>query len=325
MKGEISKSRPWEKLNFMIKRTLCFSNPAYLSLKNAQMVVKLPEVETADVSELIKAEAVRTIPIEDIGVVVLDNRRITITQGLMEALLENNCAVITCDSAHLPVGLMLPLCGNTTQSERFRNQIDASLPLKKQLWQQTVQCKIRNQAAVLHAVRHATVKNMQVWANDVKSGDSDNLEGRAAAYYWRNLFPDILDFTRDREGVPPNNLLNYGYAILRAVVARALVGSGLLPTLGIHHHNRYNAYCLADDIMEPYRPYVDALVCRIADVGPVPDEVSVELKRELLQIPTLDVVIGGKRSPLMVAVGQTTASLYKCFAGEQRKLVYPEL
>lgn len=309
----------------MIKRTLCFSNPAYLSLKNAQMVVKLPEVETADVSELIKAEAVRTIPIEDIGVVVLDNRRITITQGLMEALLENNCAVITCGSAHLPVGLMLPLCGNTTQSERFRNQIDASLPLKKQLWQQTVQCKIRNQAAVLHAVRHATVKNMQVWANDVKSGDSDNLEGRAAAYYWRNLFPDILDFTRDREGVPPNNLLNYGYAILRAVVARALVGSGLLPTLGIHHHNRYNAYCLADDIMEPYRPYVDALVCRIADVGPIPDEVSVELKRELLQIPTLDVVIGGKRSPLMVAVGQTTASLYKCFVGEQRKLVYPEL
>ncbi|MBQ7388792.1 MAG: type II CRISPR-associated endonuclease Cas1 [Paludibacteraceae bacterium] len=309
----------------MIKRTLCFSNPAYLSLKNAQMVIKLPEVEKADVAELIKAEAVRTIPIEDIGVVVLDNRQITITQGLAESLLENNCAIITCDSTHLPVGLMLPLCGNTTQSERFRAQIDASLPLKKQLWQQTVQCKIRNQAAVLQNTRNAIVKNMLVWAGEVKSGDSDNLEGRAAAYYWRNLFPDILGFTRDREGVPPNNLLNYGYAILRAVVARALVGSGLLPTLGIHHHNRYNAYCLADDIMEPYRPYVDALVCQLVADGHLTEELTVELKRELLQIPTLDVVINGKRSPLMIAVSMTTASLQKCYAGEIRKIVYPSI
>ena len=309
----------------MIKRTLCFSNPAYLSLKNAQLVIKLPEVEKADVAELIKAEAVRTIPIEDIGVVVLDNRQITITQGLAEALLENNCAIITCDSAHLPVGLMLPLCGNTTQSERFRAQIDASLPLKKQLWQQTVQCKIRNQAAVLQNTRNTIVKNMLVWAGDVKSGDSDNLEGRAAAYYWRNLFPNILGFTRDREGVPPNNLLNYGYAILRAVVARALVGSGLLPTLGIHHHNRYNAYCLADDIMEPYRPYVDALVCRLVADGHITEELTVELKRELLQIPTLDVMINGKRSPLMVAISTTTASLQKCYAGEIRKIVYPSI
>ena len=309
----------------MIKRTLCFSNPAYLSLKNAQLVIKLPEVEKADVVELIKAEAARTIPIEDIGVVVLDNRQITITQGLVEALLENNCAIITCDNAHLPVGLMLPLCGNTTQSERFRLQIDASLPHKKQLWQQTVQCKIRNQAAVLQNTRNTIVKNMLAWAGEVKSGDSDNLEGRAAAYYWRNLFPDILGFTRDRNGLPPNNLLNYGYAILRAVVARALVGSGLLPTLGIHHHNRYNAYCLADDIMEPYRPYVDALVCRLVSDGHITEELTTELKRELLQIPTLDVVINGKRSPLMVAVGQTTASLYRCFSGEQRKIAYPEM
>ncbi|MDD6782474.1 MAG: type II CRISPR-associated endonuclease Cas1 [Bacteroidales bacterium] len=309
----------------MIKRTLCFSNPAYLSLKNAQLVIKLPEVEKADVVELIKAEAVRTIPIEDIGVVVLDNRQITITQGVVEALLENNCAIITCDNAHLPMGLMLPLCGNTTQSERFRLQIDASLPLKKQLWQQTVQCKIRNQAAVLQNTRNAIVKNMLAWAGEVKSGDSDNLEGRAAAYYWRNLFSDILGFTRDRNGLPPNNLLNYGYAILRAVVARALVGSGLLPTLGIHHHNRYNAYCLADDIMEPYRPYVDALVCRLVSDGHITEELTTELKRELLQIPTLDVVINGKRSPLMVAVGQTTASLYRCFSGEQRKIAYPEM
>ena len=158
-----------------------------------------------------------------------------------------------------------------------------------------------------------------------KSGDSDNLEARAAVFYWRNLFADIPNFTREREGVAPNNLLNYGYAILRAVVARGLVASGLLPTLGIHHHNRYNAYCLADDIMEPYRPYVDALVIKLRQRGAVDDELSIEMKRELLQIPTLDVTIGGKRSPLMVAVGQTTASLYRCFNGEQRKITYPEM
>ena len=309
----------------MIKRTLCFSNPAYLSLRNAQLVIKLPEVEKADVSDSFKREATTTIPIEDIGVVVLDNKQITITQGVLEALLENNCAVITCDSSHLPVGLMLPLCGNTTQNERFRCQLDASLPLKKQLWQQTVQYKIRNQAAVLQMTHGSVARNMLAWAADVKSSDSDNLEARAAVFYWRNLFADIPNFTREREGVAPNNLLNYGYAILRAVVARGLVASGLLPTLGIHHHNRYNAYCLADDIMEPYRPYVDALVVKLRQRGAVGDELSIEMKRELLQIPTLDVTIGGKRSPLMVAVGQTTASLYRCFNGEQRKITYPEM
>ena len=307
----------------MIKRTLCFSNPAYLSLTNSQLVIKMPEVEKADLPESFKESTVRTVPIEDIGVVVLDNRQITITQGAIEAMLENTCAIITCDGSHLPVGLMLPLCGNTTQSERFREQIDASLPLKKQLWQQTVQCKIHNQAAVLKQTRGAVVKNMLAWENDVRSGDADNLEGRAAAYYWKNMFPDVADFTRDRDGVAPNNLLNYGYAILRAVVARSLVASGLLPTLGIHHHNKYNAYCLADDIMEPYRPYIDLLVTSITAKFGYPEELTTELKRELLIIPVLDVVIGGQRSPLMTAVAQTTASLYKCFSGDARKIVYP--
>lgn len=307
----------------MIKRTLCFSNPAYLSLTNSQLVIKMPEVEKADLPETFKESTVRTVPVEDIGVVVLDNRQITITQGAIEAMLENNCAIITCDGSHLPVGLMLPLCGNTTQSERFREQIDASLPLKKQLWQQTVQCKIHNQAAVLKQTRGAVVKNMLAWENDVRSGDADNLEGRAAAYYWKNMFPDVADFTRDRDGVAPNNLLNYGYAILRAVVARSLVASGLLPTLGIHHHNKYNAYCLADDIMEPYRPYIDLLVTSITAKFGYPEELTTELKRELLIIPVLDVVIGGQRSPLMTAVAQTTASLYKCFSGDARKIVYP--
>ncbi len=309
----------------MIKRTLCFGNPAYLSLKNDQLVIRLPEVEKSDLPDGMKKESITTIPIEDIGVIILDNRQITLTQAVLEKLLENNSAIITCDSSHLPTGLMLPLCGNTTQSERFRDQIDASLPLKKQLWQQTIQYKIRNQAAVLNTTRGAIVKNMLVWANDVKSGDSDNLEGRAAAYYWKNMFPKIPDFTRDREGIPPNNLLNYGYAILRAVIARSLVGSGLLPTLGIHHHNRYNAYCLADDIMEPYRPYVDRLVVKIVDSGIDLTEMNADLKRELLSIPVLDVIINGQRSPLMIAAGQTSASLYKCYCGELRKIIYPEI
>ena len=310
----------------MIKRTLCFSNPAYLSLKNEQLVIKLPQVEkNDDLPESFKVDAVKTIPIEDVGVVVLDNKQITITQGLMEALLDNNCAVITCDKSHLPVGLLLPLSGNTTQNERFRQQLDASLPLKKQLWQQTVQAKIGNQAAVLKKCRDVEIGNMLKWQNEVRSGDPENLEGRAAAYYWKNMFPEVDDFTRDRDGVSPNNLLNYGYAILRAVVARSLVASGLLPTLGIHHHNRYNAYCLADDIMEPYRPYVDQLVIDIVSKFGYPDELTVALKQELLSIPVLDVTINGQRSPLMIAVGQTTASLYKCFSGESRKIIYPTI
>lgn len=309
----------------MIKKTLYFGNPVYLSLKNAQLVIKLPEIMKNDsLPENFKQCSEITKPIEDIGMIVLDNNRITITSGVLEAMLENNCAIITCDKKSMPIGLLLPLYGNTTQNERFRLQLNASLPLMKQLWQQTIKVKIENQAAVLKNCAGAEIGCMKVWAADVKSGDSDNLEARAAAYYWKNLFK-IEGFKRDREGIPPNNLLNYGYAILRAVVARGLVTSGLLPTLGIHHHNRYNAYCLADDIMEPYRPYVDELVYGIVKSGLDYTEMTKELKAGLLTIPTLEVAISGKRSPLMIAVGQTTASLFKCFSGELRKISYPEM
>ena len=303
----------------MIKRTLYFGNPAYLSLRNSQLVINLPEANGMD-----DRTGNNTIPIEDIGIILLDHKQITITQGLLEALLSNNAAVITCDSSRMPVGLLLPLSGNTTQSERFQAQIDASLPLRKQLWQQTIQAKIGNQAYVLNTCRNAVVKNMLAWVDEVKSGDSDNLEARAAAYYWANMFPAIPEFRRGREGPPPNNLLNYGYAILRAVVARSLVASGLLPTLGIHHHNRYNAYCLADDIMEPYRPFVDKLVVELTDSGEDIQELTKSLKAKLLSIPVLDVIINDQRSPLMIAVGITTASLAKCYLGEARKIVYPE-
>ena len=308
----------------MIKRTLYFGNPAYLSLKNEQLVIQLPEVEKNDsLSESFKRDAVKTIPIEDVGVIVLDNKRITITQGLLEKLLNFNVAVVSCDSSHLPIGLMLPMVGNHTQTERYRKQIAVSLPLKKQLWQQTIQAKITNQAYVLKNCRNEVVKNMLAWAKDVKSGDSDNLEARAAAYYWANMFRDIEGFRRGREGIPPNNLLNYGYAVLRAVIARSLVASGLFPALGIHHHNRYNAYCLADDIMEPYRPFVDKLVAEIVDSGEDYQELTKNVKMKLLGIPVMDVIINGQRSPLMIASTQTTASLARCYLGEIRKIAYP--
>lgn len=310
----------------MIKRTLYFGNPAYLSVKHEQLEIRLPEVEkNSTLPDNFKASAVKQVPIEDIGVVVLDNRQITITQGALSALLGNNVAVISCDEHRMPAGLMLPLDGNTTQSERFRHQIEASLPLKKQLWQQTIQAKIANQAAVLLQQRGLECGNMEAWAKQVKSGDSENLEGRAAAFYWQNMFGHIEGFNRDREGIPPNNLLNYGYAILRAVVARSLVASGMLPTLGIHHHNRYNAYCLADDIMEPYRPFVDKLVTEIVDSGADLSTLTTEIKGKLLSIPVLDVTINERRSPLMIAVGMTTASLYKCYSGEIRKIAYPTM
>lgn len=298
----------------MIKRTLYFGNSAYLSLRNNQLVVKK------------QGEDEKTIPIEDVGFIILDSPQITITNALLEGLIENNCAIINCGKTHLPIGLLLPLSGNILQSEKFQAQIEASVPLKKQLWQQTVQQKILNQADVLRQCHGVEAKYLTTLANEVRSGDVDNREGVAAAYYWKEMFPNIEGFTRDRYGVPPNNMLNYGYAILRGTVARALVASGLLPTLGIHHHNRYNAYCLADDVMEPYRPIVDKLVCVLTENGnSCPNDLTMEVKTELLKIPVMDVLIDGKRSPLMNAVSMTTASLSKCFEGKCRKVLYPEV
>lgn len=313
----------------MIKKTLYFGNPAYLSLKLGQIVIRKPgsnpvlmELDTEEASRY--PDVFKTVPIEDVGIVILDNKQITLTQALLDALLNNNCAVISCDERHMPAGLFLPLESNTTQSERFKDQIEASLPLKKQLWQQTIIQKIKNQSAVLRYSTGETHKTMDNYASNVHSGDPDNLEGRAAAYYWKNVFPDFNGFVRGRDETSPNGLLNYGYAILRAIVARALVSSGLLPTLGIHHHNRYNAYCLADDIMEPYRPFVDKIIVDILKEDPFGD-LTPQTKVRLLNIPTIEVCINGKRSPLMVAVSLTTASLYKCFAGENRKIIYPEM
>lgn len=301
----------------MIKRTLHFSNPAYLSLQQNQLAIDLPHLKS-----LGENESKKSVPIEDVGIIILDHQQITITHGCIAALLDNNTAIITCNKNKLPTGMMLPIDGHNTQSERFRYQIDASQPLKKQLWQQTTQAKILNQAAVLFN-RGIACDNMLYWAKSVRSGDPDNYEGRAAAYYWKNVFPKKLDFFRGREGDPPNNLLNYGYAILRAIVARGLVCSGLLPTLGIHHRNKYNAYCLADDIMEPYRPYVDEIVLGIIDRGENFLELGTSIKTQLLGIAAVDVQFEKGKSPLMVGLQNTTASLAKCYEGTIRKINYP--
>lgn len=295
----------------MIKRTLYFTNPAYLSTKNEQIIITYPN----------KEQEAKSVAIEDVGIVILENQQITITNVLLEKLINYNVALINCDQYHLPIGLLLPLNGHTEQSERFKNQINASNPLKKNLWQQTIISKISNQAGLLKE-KGIPARNMELWAKKVTSGDSLNHESRAAVYYWQNLIK-INNFTRGQNGIPPNNLLNYGYSILRSIAARAIVSSGMLPTFGIFHHNKYNAYCLADDIMEPYRPYVDLIVCSIMETEENIDELTIDIKKQLLTIASIDVKIDGKKSPLMVAMSRTTNSLNQCFEGCARKILFP--
>jgi CRISPR-associated protein Cas1 len=316
-----------------MKKTLCFSSPAYLSVRLRQLEIEQPAEQEGPVIKT-------TVPIEEIGVIILENPRITITQVALAALLEENCAVVTCNHKYLPTGLMLPLDGHTLQTRRFRNQIEASVPLKKQLWQQTVRQKIMNQARLINRQGMDGTTLLRLFT-EVRSGDPDNIEARAAVWYWSRIFQKVQfsipedgverpdDFIRDRYGDWPNSLLNYGYAILRAVIARSLVGAGLLPTLGIFHRNQYNAYCLADDIMEPYRPSVDGLVMKLVQKFPKPEDsstgqLSPALKRELLVIPVMDVLMENKMKPLQVAAQRTAASLAACFAGDERTLLYPE-
>lgn len=300
----------------MIKRTFRFNNPCYLSLENEQMVVSYNRIKGQE--ELPDRKAA----IEDIGIIILEHKQITLTHALMGKLIENNAALITCNETHHPTGLLLNLDGHTNQSERFRAQQEASIPLRKQLWQQTIKAKIANQAQML-CIAKAEFKYLERLSALVKSGDADNHEAQAAAYYWPRLFAPAWNFYRRREGEPPNNLLNYGYAILRAAVARELVVSGLLPTFGIHHRNRYNSYCLADDIMEPYRPYVDHVVWKILQETSTIERLTNEHKRRLVEVLTQDVKMDGETSPLQIALNKTTSSLAKCFLGKAKRISYP--
>jgi len=315
----------------MIKRTLYFGNPSYLHLQQSQLVIEYPQDE---------GKASKSVPIEDIGIVVIDHQQVTVTHAVINALIENNAAILWCDEKHLPNGLVLPMSANHTYTEKLRHQLNASAPLKKQLWKQTVQAKISNQAAVLkaHGMNHVPLER---WASDVTSGDAKNMESQASVHYWKEFFGCIEKYIiRSRYGAPPNNALNYGYAVLRAVIARSLVSSGCLPAVGIFHRNKYNAYCLADDVMEPYRPLVDLHVLHLVNGAmsdgfsplrgdtegyEIPEDLTPEWKERLLQIPALDVRIDGMKSPLLVAAQRTTASLMDCYEGVSRKLNYPEL
>lgn len=302
----------------MIKRTIHLGSPCRITTRNEQLLIQYAHVlGQEDMQD-------RTVPIEDIGMLIMEHDQITVSHPLMNKLIAQNVAIVCCNEQKHPTGMMLNLDGNTIQSERFRAQIEATEPLKKQLWQQTIKAKVDNQSKLL-SFYLPDESYLQQIARNIRSGDADNAEATAAAYYWQRLFPPIWQFYRKREGAPPNNLLNYGYAILRALTARALVGSGLLPTLGIFHRNRYNAYCLADDIMEPYRPCVDSIVREIIQHSSHVETLTKELKVKLLHVPNMDVWMEGKKSPLMVAMSRTTASLANCYLGIQKKIIYPEL
>ena len=269
----------------MLKKSLLLENKASISTKNLQLVIKTETRES-------------TIPIEDIGYLVIDHPEIYLSIPALNLLIDNNTAVIICNTNHLPNGMFLNLNSHHIQQEIFKNQINASAPLKKQLWQQTITEKITNQGILLQKITSKN-NNFEFLASKVLSGDSANMEGVAANFYWKSFFEH--NFKRERFGDYPNNFLNYGYAILRAATARALSGSGLLNTLGIHHKSKYNAFALADDIMEPFRPIVDEKVAEIMQ-NYSEQELNTAIKAELLQILTRTVYFKEEKSPLMVAL-----------------------
>ena len=298
----------------MLKRTLFFESPGHISLADRQLCF------TQRVGE--NASERRTIPVEDIGMIIVENRQVTFTVALIQALIENNAVIVFCDEKHLPLAYCLSMAGNATASRIVQAQLTATQTLKNRLWKQTVSAKIHNQAQVLKHCETDGALRLERLASQVKNGDSDNSEGVAARYYF-SAVTKHSGFTRSREGEMPNAALNYGYAVLRATMARALVGSGLICVTGIHHHNQYNPLCLADDIMEPYRPFIDDLVFSSPTLFSG-DNITRDMKQRLLEILAVDVSISGMKRPLQNAMSYTTASLARCFLKEGINIDYPE-
>lgn len=292
----------------MLKRTLCFTSPVMLSLKNGQLVIIFKELP----------EEKHTVPIEDIGMVILDNQMTGVTLPLLNELVDQGVAVVLCDKKGFPHALLQNLDANSLQGEFLRNQTSVGEVLKKQLWKQIVESKIINQAALLEKL-HGKGNLLKPFYSHVKSGDSDNREGIAARIYWQAMFGS--DFVRDRYQEGINSLLNYGYAILRSATARALVIAGLTPSLGLFHHHRSNAFPLADDLMEPYRPFVDEIVHQLCVEGKY--EINKETKQTLLSCLTCDTHFPKVNRPLQVGLSMTMASLARCYAGEQKTLSLP--
>lgn len=298
----------------MLKRTLFFESPGHLSLADRQLCFTMRGDENGTVK--------KTVPVEDIGVIVVENRQITFTAALMQALTENNAVVVFCDDHHLPTAYCSAITGNVTASRVVRAQLSATAAVKNRLWQQTVAAKIRNQAQVMKRRGGDGASRLERLAANVKSGDPENTEGVAARFYFSTVTA-LPGFTRSPDGEMPNAALNYGYAVIRAAMARALVGSGLLCVAGIHHHNQYDAFCLADDIMEPYRPFVDEEVFGSPEdfYG---EDLTRDMKRRLLALLAADVMINGMKRPLQNALSYTTASLVRCLLKESERIDYPE-
>lgn len=294
----------------MLKRTLVFSSPMILSLKNQQLVIAYKD----------SPDEKSTVPIEDVGVVLLENQQTSITLPLLNALAEGEVQFVICNSKGMPSAMIQSMNSNNLQGETLRNQIDCGEVLKKQLWKQVVEAKIKNQASILDSVGEDGNVLKSFYTN-VRSGDIDNREGIAARIYFQHLFGD--DFARNRNEQGINALLNYGYSILRAATCRAIVSSGLLPAIGIYHHNRSNAYPLADDLMEPYRPFVDGVVYDLALNGKT--ELNKDVKGELISVLYADTFFEKTKRPLSVGLSMTTASMVKCLSKEINTLSLPSL
>lgn len=296
----------------MIKHTIEISqNPAQLSVKLDQLQIRQKAED---------GEKTASVACEDVGMLILDHPQVTCSHAALSRLTEAGAVVVLCGRDHLPAGLLLPLADHTEVVHRIQDQIGASIPVKKRLWQQIVAAKIRGQAGNLGHDAEARRK-LKTLSQQVQSGDPTNVEGQAARIYWSAWLGEDRAFRRDYEGDGINGLLNYGYAVLRAAVARALVSAGLTPALGIHHCNRSNAFCLADDLVEPLRPLVDYRVRQLHAKGCV--ELGKEAKTGLLELLTFPVGVGEFEGPLMVALHRYAASFVRCLSGEDKQLQIP--
>lgn len=295
----------------MVRKTLYFGNPTYLSSNNKQLVIKI-----------LKTGEERTVPFEDIAVLVLDNQQITISHKVIQDCIEYNISLISCNYSHMPSGMIYSLDQNSTQTKRYKEQISISEPLRKNLWKQTIEAKVENQARLLKYFDKDD-KKLRVLKNEILSGDSTNVEGHVSNLYWKILFGK--GFIRNQSGDIPNAHLNYGYSIIRGVVARSIASSGLNLSFGIFHKNKYNPFCLADDIMEPLRPFCDMLVFQMFNNGEIHDnDITKEQKTILLKLPAVDVIMDDMLFPLMESLNRTTNSLYECMIGKNKKINYPK-
>lgn len=295
----------------MLKKTVEFATPGTrLSVALKQLVIERPDHPKA------------TLPIEDLGVVIVDDARASYTQAVFIELLDAGATVLVTGRNHLPVGMMLPLDAHHVQTERHRAQVEAGAPLKKRIWQALVSAKIALQGEALFQFTGAD-GGLGPMSKRVKSGDPDNLEAQAAQRYWPLLLGK--EFRRDRDADNENALLNYGYAVVRAAAARAVVASGLIPSLGVFHKNRSNPFCLADDLFEPYRPYVDWRVKLLVQEhsGEALSLDNRETRAALLSIFNETIVVGGRRMPLLVGVQISAASLARALTGGDRALALP--